>query len=327
MRRREFIAGLGGAITWPLVARAQQPALPAIGFLHSQSPPAAVERLPAFHRGLAETGYIEGKNVAIDYRWGEGHVDRVVALAAEMVRNRYAVIAVIGSTPGALALKAATQTVPIVFQIGPDPVTAGLVASLNRPGGNLTGVSVINVEVIAKRLQLLHELVPAAKSVAFLVNPDNAAATEAEMKEMQRAAQVLGLRLIVLNASTPAEIETAFATAFPDEARALVVSGESFFNARRDQVIALAARYRVPTIYGTRSFIVAGGLMTYGTDATESYRIVGVYAGRILKGDKPADLPVQQVTKIELAINLKTAKVLGLTVPQSILARADEVIE
>jgi putative tryptophan/tyrosine transport system substrate-binding protein len=327
VKRRTFIAGLGSAAAWPRVARAQQPALPAIGFLHSQSLPGFVESVAAFHRGLAETGYIEGKNVAIDYRWGEGHVDRVVAFAAEMVRNRYSVIAMIGSTPGALALKAATQTVPIVFQIGPDPVRAGLVASLNRPGGNLTGVSVINVEMIAKRLQLLHELVPAAKSVAFLVNPDNAAATESEMKEMQPAAQVLGLRLIVLNASTPAEIESAFATAFPGGARAFVVSGESFFTARRDQVIALAARYRVPTIYGSRSFIVAGGLMSYGTDTTESYRIVGVYAGRILKGDKPADLPVQQVTKIELAVNLKTAKALGLTVPQSILARADEVIE
>jgi putative tryptophan/tyrosine transport system substrate-binding protein len=327
MRRREFVAGLGSAAAWPLAARAQQRALPVIGFLHSQSLPAFVEPVAGFHRGLAETGYIEGKNVAIDYRWAEGHVDRVVALAAEMVRNRYAVIAVIGSTPGALALKADTQTVPIVFQIGPDPVTAGLVASLNRPGGNLTGVSVINVEVIAKRLQLLHELVPAAKSVAFLVNPDNIAATEAEMKEMQGAAQALGLRLIVLNVRTPADIETAFATAFPDQAGALVVGGDAFFSARRDQIIALAARYRVPTIYSSLSGVVAGGLMSYGTDLNESYRIVGVYTGRILKGDKPSDLPVQQVTKIELAINLKTAKVLGLTVPQSILARADEVIE
>jgi putative tryptophan/tyrosine transport system substrate-binding protein len=327
MRRRDFIAGLGSAAAWPLVAKAQQPVMPVILFLHSQSLRAFVQPVAAFHRGLAETGYIEGKNVTIDYRWAEGHVDRVVALAAEMVRNRYAVIAMIGSTPGALALKAATRTVPIVFQIGPDPVTAGLVASLNRPGGNLTGVSVINVEVIAKRLELLHELVPAAKSVAFLVNPDNAAATEAEMKEMQPAAQALGLRLIVLDARTPAEIETAFATAFPDEAGALVVGGDSFFNDRREQVIALAARHRVPTIYTSRLSIVTGGLMSYGTDTTEAYRIVGVYAGRILKGDKPADLPVQQVTKIELAINLKTAKSLGLTVPQSILLSADEVIE
>jgi putative tryptophan/tyrosine transport system substrate-binding protein len=265
MRRREFIAGLGAA-AWPLTARAQQSALPVVAFLYSQSPAGSVELMAAFHRGLAETGYIEGKNVAIDYRWAEGHVDRVVALATEMVRSRYAVIAVFGSTPGALALKAATQTIPIVFQIGPDPVTAGLVASLNRPGGNLTGTSIINVEVIAKRLELLHELVPSAKSVAFLVNPDNAAATEAETKEMQRAAQLLGLRLIVLNASTPAEIEAAFATAFPDEAGALVVGGDAFFGAHRDQVIALAARYRVPTIYGSPSYIVAGGLMSYGTD-------------------------------------------------------------
>jgi putative ABC transport system substrate-binding protein len=327
MRRREFIAGIGSVAAWPMVVRAQQAALPVIGFLHSQSLPAFVEPVAAFHRGLAETGYIDGKNVAIDYRWAEGHVDRVVALAAEMAGNRYAVIAMIGSTPGALALKAATRTVPIVFQVGPDPVTAGLVASLNRPGGNLTGVSVINVEVIAKRLELLRELVPAAKSVAFLVNPDNVAATEGEMKEMQGAAQALGLRLIVLNARTPAEIETAFVTAFPDEAGALVVGGDSFFAARRDQVIALAARHRVPTIYSSRLNIVTGGLISYGTNTTESYRIVGAYTGRILKGDKPADLPVQQVTKIELAINLKTAKSLGLTVPQSILVRADEVIE
>ena len=326
MRRREFIAGLGAAV-WPLAARAQQPALPVIGVLHSQSPPAFVEPVAAFHRGLAETGYVEGKNVAIDYRWAEGHVDRVIALAAEMVRNGYAVIAMIGSTPGALALKAATQTVPIVFQVGPDPVTAGLVASLNRPGGNLTGVSVINVEVIAKRLELLRELVPAANSVAFLVNPDNVAATEAEMKEMQGAAQALGLRLIVLNVTTPADIETAFTTAFPDQAGALVVGGNSFFTAHRDQIIALAARYRVPTIYSSLSRVVAGGLMSYGTDLNESYRIVGVYTGRILKGEKAADLPVQQVTKIELAINNKTAKALGLTIPERLLAIADQVIE
>jgi putative ABC transport system substrate-binding protein len=325
VRRREFIAGLGSAAAWPVVARAQQQAMPVIGFLHSQSPPADA-RVAAFHRGLAETGYIEGKNVAIDYRWAEGHVDRVIALAAEMVHNRYAVIAVFGSTPGALALKAATQTVPIVFQIGPDPVTAGLVASLSRPGGNLTGATGINVETIAKRLELLNELVPAAKSVAFLVNPDNAAATEAEMKEMQRAAQVLGLRLIVLNARTPAEIETAFATAFPNEVGVLLVGGDAFFGAHRDQVIALAARYRVPTIYAGRS-PRAGGLMSYGPDTNEPYRIVGVYTGRILKGAKPADLPVQQPAKFQLSINLKTAKALGLTVPQSILLRADEVIE
>jgi putative ABC transport system substrate-binding protein len=327
MRRRDFVGLVGGAAAWPLAARAQQPATPVIGFLHSQSLPPYVEPVAAFHRGLAETGYIEGRNVAIDYRWAEGQVGRVVALAAEMVRNRYAVIAVLGSTPGALALKAATQTIPIVFSVGPDPVAAGLVVSLNRPGGNLTGASVINVEVIAKRLELLHELVPAAKSVALLVNPDNAAATEAEMKEMQRAAHVLGLRLIVLNARAPAEIETAFATTFPNQAGALVVGGDAFFSTHRDQVIALAARYRVPTIYGSHSHIVAGGLMSYGPDTAESYRIVGVYVGRILKGDKPADLPVQLATKIQLIINMKTAKALGITFPITLLGRADEVIE
>jgi putative ABC transport system substrate-binding protein len=230
MRRREFISGLGAA-AWPLAARAQQPVMPVIGLLLAQSPSATAASVAAFHRGLAETGYIEGKNVSVDYHSGEGRVDRVTALAGEMVRNRYAVIIVLGSTPGARALKQATRTIPIVFQIGPDPVAAGLVASLNRPGDNLTGVSIINVEVIAKRLELLRELVPTAKSVAFLVNPTNADATEAEMKEMKRAAGLLGLSLLVLNARTPDEIDTAFATTFPERASALVVGGDSFFRA------------------------------------------------------------------------------------------------
>jgi putative tryptophan/tyrosine transport system substrate-binding protein len=327
MRRREFIARLGGAAAWPVVARAQQAALPVIGLLHGQSPAASAEYLGGFHRGLAETGYVEGKNVSIDYRWGEGHVNRVVALAGEMVRNRYAVIVVLGSTPGALALKAASRTIPIVFQVGPDPVATGLVASLNRPGGNVTGASNINVEVIAKRLELLHELVPTAKSVALLVNPTNAEASEAEMKEMRSAAGVFGLRLLVLNANTPNEIEAAFATASSEQSGALVVGGDSFFGAYRDQVIALAARYRVPAAYSVTTFAAAGGLMSYGTDVRDSYRIVGNYAGRILKGEKPADLPVQQSTKVELIFNLKTAKALGLTIPETLLATADEVIQ
>jgi putative tryptophan/tyrosine transport system substrate-binding protein len=330
MRRRDFIAGLGGAAAgWPLAAGAQQPAIPVIGLLSSQSREAGGEslRLEAFHRGLAETGYVEGRNVAVEYRWAEGQNDRMPALAAELVRRRMAVIATLGTTPGALALKAATQTIPIVFMIGPDPVAAGLVASLNRPGGNLTGVTVNNVEVIAKRLELLHELVPAAKSIAFLINPNNPAATAAETGELQAAARVLGLNLLLLNASTAAEIETAFATLADRRAGALLVSGESFFFAQKEQLIALAARHAVPTIYGNRAFIAAGGLMSYGTDSRAADRLVGVYTGRILKGEKPADLPVQQATRIELAINLKTVKTLGLTVPQSILVRADEVIE
>jgi putative ABC transport system substrate-binding protein len=330
MRRREFIAGLGAAASsavWPRVALAQQPAIPVVGFLNSQSFEADRERVKAFHRGLAETGYVEGRNVAVEYRWADGQNDRLPALAADLVRGRMAVVAAMGTTPGALALKAATQTIPIVFTIGPDPVAAGLVASLNRPGGNLTGVTISNVEVIAKRLELLHELVPAAKSIAFLVNPTNTAATAPETGELQAAARVLGLDLLPLNASTPAEIETAFATLAGHRAGALLVSGESFFSSQEDQVIALAARYAVPAIYGNRAYTAAGGLMSYGTNSRDSDRQVGVYVGRILKGEKPADLPVQQATRVELAINMKTAKALGLTFPITLLGRADEVIE
>jgi putative ABC transport system substrate-binding protein len=330
MRRREFIAGLGGAASsaaWPLVARAQQAAMPVIGSLSSQSLETSRERVKAFHRGLAETGYVEGRDVAVEYRWAEGQNDRLPALAADLVRHGMAVIVAMGTTPGALALKAATQTIPIVFLIGPDPVEAGLVASLNRPGGNLTGVTVSNVEVIAKRLELLHELVPSAKSIAFLVNPTNSAATTAETGELQAAARVLGLDLLPLNASTPGEIEVAFANLAVRRAGAILVSGESFFASQVDQVIALAARHAVPAIYGNRAFTAAGGLMSYGTNSRDSDRQVGVYTGRILKGEKPADLPVQQATRVELAINMKTAKALGLTFPITLLGRADEVIE
>jgi putative ABC transport system substrate-binding protein len=329
MRRRDFIAGLGIAAAWPVVARAQQTAVPVIGYLSSQSREADREslRLEAFHRGLAETGYVEGRNVAVEYRWADGQNDRMPALAAELVRGRMAVIAAVGTTPGALALKAATQTIPIVFMIGPDPVAAGLVPRLNRPGGNLTGVTINNVEVIAKRLELLHELVPSAKSIAFLVNPNNPAATSAETGELQAAARVLGLDLLLLNASSGAEIEAAFATLADRRAGALLVSGESFFTAQRDRLVALAARHAVPAIYGSRAFIAAGGLMSYGTDSRDADRQVGVYVGRILKGENPADLPVHQATRIELAINLKTVKALRLTVPQSILVRASAVIE
>jgi putative tryptophan/tyrosine transport system substrate-binding protein len=308
-------------------ARAQHAAIPVIGLLHGQSPEANTKYVAAFRRGLIETGFTEGTNVSIDYHWSEGHVDRVIALANEMARNRYAAIVVLGSTPGALALKAATQTIPIIFQIGPDPVAAGLVASLNHPGGNLTGASIINVEVIAKRLELLLELVPAAKSVAHLVNVTNAAATEAETNEMRAAASALGLRLVTLSASTPNEIEAAFAILLAEHASALVGGGDSFFRAHRDQIVALAARYRVPAVYGSPPFAASGGLMSYGSDPGEAYRIVGAYAGRILRGEKPANLPVQQPTKFELVINLETAKALGLTIPETLLATADEVIQ
>jgi putative ABC transport system substrate-binding protein len=328
MRRRDFIAGLGSAVVArPLAARAQQPTMPVIGFLSSQSLETSRERVKAFHRGLAETGYVEDRNVAVEYRWADGQNDRLPALAADLVRRGMAVIVAMGTTPGALALKAASQTIPIVFLIGPDPVEAGLVASLNRPGGNVTGVTVSNVEVIAKRLELLHELVPLAKSIAFLVNPTNSAATAAETGELQAAARVLGLDLLPLNASTPDEIETAFATLAGRRAGALLVSGESFFASQEDQVIALAARHAVPAIYGNRAFTAAGGLMSYGTNSRDSDRQVGVYVGRILKGERPADLPVQQATRVELAINMKTAKALGLIFPITLLGRADEVIE
>jgi putative ABC transport system substrate-binding protein len=304
----------------PLAARAQQRAIPTIGFLHPQSADTSREVLAAFHRGLAETGYVEGKNVAMEYRWAEGRADRISALAAELVAGRFAVIVVIGSTPGAIALKAATQTIPIVFSIGPDPVAMGLVASLNHPGSNLTGVTVSNVQVIAKRLELVHELVPAATSVAFLVNPTNAAATEAELQEMQFAAHALGLRLLVVSASTPTEIATAFATVLAEQAGALVISGETFFTTQRDQLVALATRHAVPAIHTSPEWVKAGGLLSYGTNSPDSYRIVGTYGGRILKGEKAADLPIQLATKIVLALNLKTAKALGLTFPTALLA-------
>jgi putative tryptophan/tyrosine transport system substrate-binding protein len=326
MRRRDFIGGLASAAAWPVAVLAQQAAMPVIGLLLAQSPDSYATYLAAFHRGLAEAGYVEGRNVVIESRWAEGQADRLSALAADLVRARPAVIVVLG-TPGALSLKAATQTIPVVFQIGPDPVAVGLVPSLGRPGGNLTGVTISNVEVIAKRLEALHELLPDAALVAFLVNPTNAAATEAELMEMRIAAGTLGLRLLVVNSSTPGEIEIAFATAVAEHAGALVVSGETLFTARRDQIVALAARHRLPTIYGSRIHVAAGGLMSYGTDVPNAYRIVGTYAGRILKGERPADLPVQQAAKIELVLNLKTAKTLGLTIPLTLLGRADEVIE
>jgi putative ABC transport system substrate-binding protein len=301
--------------------------MPLIGYLSGASLETTHGLLAAFHRGLADTGYAVGRNVAIEYRWAENQYDRLPALAAELVRRQVAVIIAAGTTPGAHALKAATQTIPIVFQVGPDPVAGGLVASLNRPGGNLTGVRVLSVALIAKNFALLHELVPSATVIAVLVHPGNVIETEIVTTELQVASRLLGVRLLVLKASSESEIDAAFATIVQQQVEALVVSGETFFITASDQIVALAARHAVPTIYQYRESAAAGGLVSHGIDIRDSYRIVGVYTGRILKGDKPADLPVQQSTKVELVINMKTAKTLGVTFPLTFLGRADEVIE
>ena len=328
MQRREFIILLGAtSFAWPLAARAQQPALPVIGLLGSTSPDLSADRLRPFRHGLNETGYVEGNNVVIEYRWAEGQNDRLPALAADLVRHKVTVIAVLGNTPSTLAAKAATSTIPIVFVTAVDPVEAGLVASLNRPGGNLTGVNTLDLEVGPKRLELLHELVPAVTVVALLVNPTSPNLAESTTKDLQEAARTLGLQLHVLHASTERDFDTVFATLVRLRAGALVIGTDAFFDSRREQLAALAVRYAVPAIYATRGFALAGGLMSYGGSYTDAFRQVGVYTGRILKGEKPAELPVVRSTKVELFINLKTAKALGLTVPLSLLGRADEVIE
>jgi len=327
MRRREFITLIGSAASLPLAARAQQP-MPVIGFLHSVSFDTTIANLvQSFHQGLREAGFVEGRNVSIEYRWAEGHYDRLPALAADLVRRQVAVIMASGGTPTALAAKAATTAIPIVVLVGVDPVTAGLVASLNQPGGNVTGVSILNVAVVAKRLELLHELVPTAAVIALLVNPTNPVYTEPETKEARDAARSLRLQLHVLNASNEGEIDAAFATMVQEGAGALVLSPDPFFNSRRVQLAVLEARYAIPVITDRREFVAAGGLMSYGPNLADANHQAGVLVGRILKGAKPADLPVQQVVKIELVINLKTAKTLGLTIPLPLLGRADEVIE
>jgi putative ABC transport system substrate-binding protein len=325
--RREFITLLGGAAAWPLAARAQQAALPVVGYLSSLSPEADDLNLSAFRKSLAETGYIEGHNVAIEYRGMQGHYDLLPALVADFVHRPVAVIVVSGNTPAVLAAKAATSTIPIVFNVGTDPVQSGLVASFNRPGGNVTGISNLTGPLAAKKLELLHELVPGASVIALLANPSNPPYTEYEMGELRNAAMVLGLRLNVLNASTAGEIDSALTTLPQVGAGALLVSGELFFASRRDQLVTLAARYAVPTMYFNKPFVTAGGLISYGPIQGGAQLAMGIYVGRILKGEKPGDLPVQQATKVELIINLKTAKTLGVTVPLSLLARADEVIE
>jgi len=328
MRRRDFIKVIAGsAVVWPLAARAQQSAMPVIGLLGSESLDLWAARMRAFREGLKEAGFVEGQNVALEYRWAEGHNDRLPQLAADLVRRRVTVLAAPGSTPAAIAAKAATSTIPIIFWVGSDPIELGLVASLNRPGGNLTGVTTLNVGLVAKRVELLHEVVSGISSIALLVNPTSPVLTKISIGDAQAAARSLGLELHVLNASTEPDFDVMFENLTQLRAGGLVVGTDAFFSSRLEQLAALSIRHAVPTVYHFREFAAAGGLISYGGSITDAFHATGVYTGRILKGDKPADLPVQQVTKVELIINLKTAKALGLTVPQSLLARADEVIE
>jgi putative tryptophan/tyrosine transport system substrate-binding protein len=327
MRRREFVTLLGGAaVSWPLVARAQQPAMPVIGFLYPGSPDANASRLGGFRQGLKDAGFAEGENLAVEYRWAYNQMHRLPELAADLVHRHVAVIAVTGVTATS-AVKAASATIPVVFSTGADPVKLGLVASLNRPGGNVTGISFSSSELVAKRLELLRELVPTATRVAVLVSPANAAITETTLRDVQSAARAVGLQIRVLNADTSREIDAAFGSFERERPEALFVGPGPFFADRRVHLALFASRYTVPATYSTREFVEAGGLMSYGASLTDAYRQVGVYAARILKGTKPADLPVLQPTKFEFVINLLAARALGLEVPPTLLARADEVIE
>jgi putative ABC transport system substrate-binding protein len=329
MQRREFITLLGGAAAaWPLAARAQQQtAVPVVGFIDGASADATVDRIAAFRKGLAQTGYAEGQNLAVEYHHIDGQYERVPTLLADLVRRQMTVIATPGSTPVALAAKAATATIPIVFAVGQDPVRLGLVASLARPGGNATGINFFSLEVNAKRLGLLHELIRKGVRVAVLVNPTSATNTETTLQEVHDAVRVLGLQIRVLNASTPHEIDAAFVNLSRERPDALFVAPDAFFGSRHVQLVTLAARDRIPTAYGSRDFVAAGGLMSYGASFADTYRQVGIYTGSILKGAKPADLPVVQSTRFEFVINLGTARALALTVPPTLLAIADEVIE
>jgi len=325
MRRREFIAGLGGVAAWPLAAHAQPPAVPIVGFLNAASPDSFAHVVRAFRLGLNETGYVEDRNVAIEYRWAEGQYDRLPALAAELIQRRVRVLAGT-TTPAALAAKTATTTIPVVFTTGGDPVALGLVASLNRPGSNVTGATLLSRVLAAKQLELLHELVPQAAMFGFLVNPSDANAG-ASIRDIRAAADALGLTLIVFEARSEAEIDATFVTLVQQRVGALVVDGDAFILSRRDHVLALAGRNSIPAIYAYREYVIGGGLMSYAPNLSDAYRQAGMYVGRILNGEKPADLPVVQPTKFDFAINSKTAKALGLTVPPKLLFTADEVIE
>jgi putative ABC transport system substrate-binding protein len=325
MKRREFMSLLAGAAAWPLAARAQQPAMPVMGYLNSRSRDTDTPFLAAFHRGLNETGYVEGQNVAIEYRWADGQYDRLPVLATDLVRRRVTVMAAT-STPAALAAKAATSAIPIVFTTAADPIAVGLVDSLSRPSGNVTGVNSYLSDLGAKRLELLRQLVPTAALIGMLVNP-NYPDAESQAKDVKEAARTLGQQVHVVNADSEGDLNRAFATFIELKADALLVSLDSFFLSRREQLVALAARHKIPVMYFARDFVLAGGLMSYGSDLADSYRQAGVYTGRILKGAKPVDLPVLQPTKFELSINTTTAKSLGLSIPDRLLALADEVIE
>ncbi|MFL5120149.1 MAG: ABC transporter substrate-binding protein [Microvirga sp.] len=326
MRRRAVIAGLGAMAAWPRAARAQQPTMAVIGLLGSDSPELYVDRLRAFRQGLKEIGYVEGQNLAIEYRWAEGTNDRLPALAADLARRNVSLIVALGSTPAALAAKAATGTIPIVFFIGADPLQLGLVSGLNRPGSNITGVTSLNMELVAKGMELLHEIVPERTSIALLINPTSPILMQAAVKDAQAAARSLGLKLDVVQASTDHNLESVFATLAELRAGALVIVVDAFFVSRGEQLGALALRHGLPAVFQYRAFVTSGGLISYGTPIG-SYSLAGVYTGRILKGERPAELPVQHITKIELIINLRTAKTLGLTIPLPLLGRADEVIE
>jgi putative ABC transport system substrate-binding protein len=329
MGRREFIALAGAAASsnfWPLGARAQQPAMPVVGYLGAQSPAAFASRVAAFRQGLGEAGYAEGRNVAIEFRWAEGRHDRLPDLAVDLVARQVTVIVAPGGAPAALAAKSATTSIPIVFEMGADPIAIGLVASLARPSGNLTGVSSLNVEVTPKRLEILHEAIPTGALVAVLLNPTSPTA-DSQLKQLQQAARTLALQLHVLHASTGSDFEQVFATLLQLRPKGLVVASDTFFATHSEQLAALTARHALPAIHQSRDFALAGGLMSYGGSFVESHRQAGIYTGRILKGDKPADLPVQQVTKVELLINLKTAKTFGVTFPLALSGRADQVIE